>query len=121
MKRLHPLKKPQRARARALQDEFIEAWGNNQSVRKAMERTGVSWHRLQAWRRWDANFRAIYDSMRSLMDIVRHEDRQDFLFHKGVHGRSTRALELYMRLYAWKDLCPRCQQHKPPAKYCSYE
>jgi hypothetical protein len=74
-----------------------------------MELTGVSWHRLQAWRRWDANFRAMYDSMRSLMDIVRDEDRQDWLFRKGVKGRSERAFCLYLRLYANEKLCPICQ------------
>jgi hypothetical protein len=109
MKRLNPLQKPQRARARALQAEFIDAWGSNQSIRKAMEQTGVSWHRLQAWRRWDANFRAMYDSMRTLMDIIRHEDRQDLLFRKGVYERSERAFCLYLRLYANEKLCPICQ------------
>lgn len=109
----HPAHKPQRARARALQDAFFDAWGNNQSIRKAMEQTGISWHRIQAWRRWDANFRADYDSMKSLMDTIRDEERADLLFRKGIYGHSDRALDLFMRLYGWDHLCPRCQQLKP--------
>lgn len=105
-----------RARARALQEALINAWILRMSLRKAMSTTGISWHQIQAWRRWDRDFRDVFDGTKELVEIVRKEDREIRLWEKALYGNSDRALDLFCRLFMSKRLCPRCRNRMPESQ-----
>ena len=91
-----PIRLARRARARALQDYFLNTWVQTMSLRKAMSISGVSWHQIQAWRRWNREFRFLYDSAKEFSETIRKEDHEEKVWQKAIYGNSGRAMEILL-------------------------
>ena len=38
-----------------------DKWMEYRNIREGMAATGINWHQIQAWRRWDREFRTVFD------------------------------------------------------------
>lgn len=59
----------------ARKEAFLSAWHSCRKVRPALRQSGVSWHNVNAWRRWDKDFRRRYDETRDDLACLRAVDR----------------------------------------------
>lgn len=103
------------ARARALeaQDRFLNCWVECRSFKEALWLSGVTWHHIQAWRRWHPSFRKTMESVGSIVRFIRKEDLEERAIRRAFAG-SHRARDMLFRLF-WSDrVCPLCRRRWEP-------